>query len=60
MKMSLEAIILPVSDVEQAKAFYERLGFILDVDHQTEGFRVVQFTPPGQRARSSSVAGSAG
>lgn len=47
MKMSLEAIILPVADIDRAKAFYEKLGFTLDVDHQTEGFRVVQFTPPG-------------
>lgn len=45
--MSLEAIILPVSDIDRAKEFYEKLGFVLDVDHRAEEFRVVQFTPPG-------------
>ena len=49
VKMSLEAIIVPVSDVDRAKAFYERLGFDLDVDHETDGFRIVQFTPPGSQ-----------
>jgi catechol 2,3-dioxygenase-like lactoylglutathione lyase family enzyme len=47
--MKLELVLLPVSDVDRAKAFYtERLGFSLDVDHHpTEEFRVVQMTPPG-------------
>lgn len=46
--LRLEVIILPVSDVDRAKAFYEQAGFILDVDHQpNDQFRVVQFTPPG-------------
>jgi catechol 2,3-dioxygenase-like lactoylglutathione lyase family enzyme len=47
--MKLELVLLPVSDVDRAKAFYtERLGFSLDVDHQpSEEFRVVQMTPPG-------------
>jgi catechol 2,3-dioxygenase-like lactoylglutathione lyase family enzyme len=45
----LEVVILPVSDVDRAKAFYtEQLGFNLDVDHRAgEEFRVVQMTPPG-------------
>jgi catechol 2,3-dioxygenase-like lactoylglutathione lyase family enzyme len=45
----LELVLIPVSDVERAKAFYvERAGFNLDVDHQpSEEFRVVQMTPPG-------------
>lgn len=45
----LELVILPVTDVDRAKAFYtEQLGFRLDVDHQpNERFRVVQMTPPG-------------
>jgi predicted enzyme related to lactoylglutathione lyase len=44
----LELVILPVSDVDRAKAFYEQVGFNLDVDHQpNESFRVVQLTPPG-------------
>ena len=47
--MSLEVIVLPVSDVDRAKVFYaDKLGFTLDVDHQaSDQFRVVQFTPPG-------------
>lgn len=44
----IEAITLPVSDVDRAKAFYERAGWTLDVDTEPgPGFRVVQFTPPG-------------
>jgi catechol 2,3-dioxygenase-like lactoylglutathione lyase family enzyme len=45
----LELIVLPVSDVDRAKAFYtEQLGFRLDVDHSAgDAFRVVQMTPPG-------------
>ena len=49
MDFKLELVLLPVRDVERAKAFYtERLGFTLDVDHHpNESFRVVQVTPPG-------------
>ena len=48
MDMKLENVILPVTDVDRAKAFYEQAGFHLDVDHQvSEEFRVVQLTPPG-------------
>lgn len=49
MDYKLELVILPVSDVDRAKAFYcDRLGFALDVDHHpNEHFRVVQMTPPG-------------
>lgn len=48
MDYKLELILLPVSDVDRAKAFYQALGFRLDVDHQAgDAFRVVQFTPPG-------------
>ena len=47
MDLSLELVILPVSDVDRAKAFYEGAGFHLDVDHRTETFRVVQLTPAG-------------
>jgi catechol 2,3-dioxygenase-like lactoylglutathione lyase family enzyme len=45
----LELVILPVSDVDRAKAFYtDNLGFNLDVDHSpNENFRVVQMTPQG-------------
>ena len=49
MDFKLEAIVIPVSDVDRAKAFYtERCGFSMDVDHKaSESFRVVQCTPPG-------------
>jgi catechol 2,3-dioxygenase-like lactoylglutathione lyase family enzyme len=45
----LELVLLPVSDVDRAKAFYTgKAGFGLDVDTSPmEGFRVVQMTPPG-------------
>jgi catechol 2,3-dioxygenase-like lactoylglutathione lyase family enzyme len=44
----LELVLLPVSDVDRAKAFYEGLGFNLDVDHHAgNDFRVIQFTPSG-------------
>ena len=48
-ELKLELVLLPVADVDRAKAFYvEQLGFSLDVDHQpSEEFRVVQMTPPG-------------
>ncbi len=46
--MKLELVPVPVSDVDRAKAFYEKVGFILEVDTRpSEGMRVVQFTPPG-------------
>ena len=48
MDMKLELVILPVTDVDRAKVFYEQVGFRLDVDHEiSEEFRVVQLTPPG-------------
>ncbi len=49
MDWKLEVIVVPVSDVDRAKAFYgEKLGFRLDVDHApNDQFRVVQYTPPG-------------
>lgn len=46
--MKLEVVIIPVSDVDRSKEFYARLGWRLDADFQFEnGFRFVQFTPPG-------------
>jgi catechol 2,3-dioxygenase-like lactoylglutathione lyase family enzyme len=51
MDMRLEVIVLPVSDVDRAKAFYRSIGFREDLDFASgEGFRVVQFTPPGSGA----------
>ena len=47
-KMKLEVLVLPVSDVDRAKHFYETLGWRLDADFVTsKDFRVVQLTPPG-------------
>ena len=46
MNMKLEVVIVPVSDVDSAKAFYEKLGFRLDIDIVNENFRGIQFTPP--------------
>ena len=46
--MKLEAVVIPVADVDRAKAFYGSLGWRLDADFPFDnGFRVVQFTPPG-------------
>ena len=50
MNMKLEVVILPVSDVDRAKAFYEKLGFRLDIDIVSENFRAIQFTPPQSEA----------
>jgi catechol 2,3-dioxygenase-like lactoylglutathione lyase family enzyme len=49
MDYKLEVVIVPVADVDRAKAFYvDTAGFILDVDHRaSDEFRVVQVTPPG-------------
>jgi catechol 2,3-dioxygenase-like lactoylglutathione lyase family enzyme len=61
----LELIVVPVSDVDRAKAFYaDQLGFTVDVDHRAgEDFRVVQLTPPGSACsialmRNASAPGS--
>ena len=49
MDWSLEVVVVPVSDVDRAKAFYaEQLGFKVDHDVEViEGNRVIQLTPPG-------------
>jgi catechol 2,3-dioxygenase-like lactoylglutathione lyase family enzyme len=49
MDFKLELVLVPVSDVDRAKAFYaEKMGFNVDVDHHaSDTFRVVQLTPPG-------------
>ena len=50
MDMKLEVVVVPVSDVDKAKEFYQRLGWRLDADFATgEDFRVVQLTPPGSQ-----------
>jgi catechol 2,3-dioxygenase-like lactoylglutathione lyase family enzyme len=48
MDYKLEVVVLPVTDVDRAKAFYQKLGWRLDADFATgPDFRVVQMTPPG-------------
>jgi catechol 2,3-dioxygenase-like lactoylglutathione lyase family enzyme len=66
-EMKLEVVVLPVSDVDRAKDFYQRLGWRLDADLKRSGdFRIVQLTPPGSACSiifgtgvSSAVPGSA-
>ena len=49
--LKLEAVVIPVADVDRAKAFYAGLGWRLDADFGFDnGFRVVQLTPPGSPA----------
>jgi catechol 2,3-dioxygenase-like lactoylglutathione lyase family enzyme len=46
--LKLEVVVIPVSDVDRAKSFYERLGWRLDADFAAgDNWRAVQFTPPG-------------
>src|SRR6478609_6129169 len=48
LDLKLEAVVIPVADVDRAKAFYRGLGWRLDADFSFDnGFRVVQLTPPG-------------
>jgi catechol 2,3-dioxygenase-like lactoylglutathione lyase family enzyme len=49
MDYQIQVVTVPVTDVDQAAAFYtHQAGFALDVDyHPASGFRVVQLTPPG-------------
>ncbi|MET0143946.1 MAG: VOC family protein [Ilumatobacteraceae bacterium] len=48
LEFKLEVVVVPVSDVDRAKAFYEQAGFVTDTDFSaSEDFRVVQVTPPG-------------
>ena len=49
--MKFEIAVIPVSDVDRAKAFYSKLGWRLDADFAAgDDFRVIQFTPPGSAA----------
>ncbi|WP_246393293.1 VOC family protein [Pseudonocardia pini] len=48
VELRFEVVVIPVSDVDRAKEFYDGLGWRLDADFPFDnGFRVVQFTPPG-------------
>ncbi len=62
MDYRYEVTVIPVSDVDRAKAFYaEQMGFRVDVDHRAgESFRVVQLTPPGSAASISIGTGISG
>ena len=54
--MKFEVVVIPVADVDRSKAFYTKLGWRLDADFPFDnGFRVVQFTPPGRGARCNSA-----
>ncbi len=49
--LKLEAVVIPVADVDRAKQFYEKLGWRLDADFvRPDGSRAVQLTPPGSPA----------
>jgi predicted enzyme related to lactoylglutathione lyase len=51
MDLKLEVVVIPVSDVDRAKAFYEKLGFRLDIDYaRDDDHRLVQLTPRGSEA----------
>ena len=46
--MKIEIVVIPVSDADRAKSFYETLGWRLDIDYSVgDDYRVIQFTPPG-------------
>lgn len=47
LDMKLETAVIPVSDIDRAKAFYENLGWRVDADLGGGEFRIVQLTPPG-------------
>ena len=48
IEMKLELVMVPVTDVDRAKAFYEKVGFVVDHDASpSEDVRFVQLTPPG-------------
>jgi len=50
VETNLEVVVIPVSDVDRAKRFYEGLGWRLDADFaKSDGWRAVQFTPPGSQ-----------
>jgi catechol 2,3-dioxygenase-like lactoylglutathione lyase family enzyme len=50
VEMKLEVVVIPVSDVDRAKRFYEGLGWRLDADFPGDhDFRVIQMTPPGSQ-----------
>jgi predicted enzyme related to lactoylglutathione lyase len=58
-QMRLELVQVPVSDIDRAKAFYEKVGFNLDHDHRvTDEIRFVQLTPPGSACSIALTSGA--
>ncbi len=48
VNMMLEVVVIPISNVDRAKEFYQRIGWRLDIDRSAgDDFRLLQFTPPG-------------
>ena len=47
MDMKLEVLVVPVSDVDRAKRFYQSLGFRVDIEYANGDYRIMQLTPPG-------------
>ena len=46
--MDMELVMVPVTDIDRAKEFYEKVGFVVDHDHVvSDDVRFVQLTPPG-------------
>jgi predicted enzyme related to lactoylglutathione lyase len=45
--MLMEVVVIPVSDVDRAKEFYDRLGWRVDADVAIGDLRLLQYTPPG-------------
>ena len=59
--MKFEVTPIPVTDIDRAKAFYQQLGWRLDIDFNfTEQVRAVQFTPPGSPASIQFAPGAPG
>src|ERR671914_625598 len=57
LDLRLEVVVVPVSDVDRAKAFYEKAGFNVDVDARpNDELRSVQMTPPGRAGRARRAA----
>jgi catechol 2,3-dioxygenase-like lactoylglutathione lyase family enzyme len=51
LDLKFEVVVIPVADADRSKDYYERLGWRLDADFAFDnGFRVIQFTPPGSAA----------
>jgi catechol 2,3-dioxygenase-like lactoylglutathione lyase family enzyme len=59
MELTLEVVIVPVSDIDRSKTFYsDACGFNVDIDSEvTPGMRIVQLTPPGSRCSIALTSG---